>query len=109
MNDPHPGGAASAQARLVEALLQGQPRALARAITGVWRTAGGKIRLDGAALDQYDPDVLGQLIGYLPQRVTLFEGTIAENISRLEANPDPAAIVTAAQTDAGETLQILRP
>ena len=82
---------------------------LARAITGVWRTAGGKIRLDGAALDQYDPDVLGQLIGYLPQRVTLFEGTIAENISRLEANPDPAAIVTAAQKAAAHDMILKLP
>ena len=56
---------------------------LARAITGVWRPAGGSIRLDGATLDQYDPDVLGQHIGYLPQRVQLFDGTIAENIARL--------------------------
>jgi len=39
---------------------------LARAITGVWPPAGGKIRLDGAALDNYAPDVLGQHIGYLP-------------------------------------------
>ena len=56
---------------------------LARALTGVWRPAGGKIRLDGATLDQYGPDVLGEHIGYLPQRVTLFDGTIAENIARL--------------------------
>lgn len=47
---------------------------LAKALTGVWRPLGGKIRLDGAALDQYDPDVLGRLIGYLPQRITLFDG-----------------------------------
>jgi ATP-binding cassette subfamily C protein len=70
---------------------------LARALTGVWRPAGGKIRLDGAALDQYGPDVLGQHIGYLPQRVTLFDGTIAENIARLSPNPDPAMIVEAAK------------
>jgi len=70
---------------------------LARAITGVWRPAGGKMRLDGAALDQYDPDVLGGYIGYLPQRVTLFDGTIADNISRLSATPDDAAIVAAAK------------
>lgn len=69
----------------------------ARAITGVWRPAGGKIRLDGAALDQYDPDLLGSYIGYLPQRVTLFDGTIAENIARLAEHPDDAAIVAAAQ------------
>lgn len=70
---------------------------LARALTGAWRPAGGKIRLDGAALDQYDPTILGDLIGYLPQRVELFEGTIAENIARLSLAPDAAAVVKAAQ------------
>jgi len=70
---------------------------LARAITGVWRPAGGKMRLDGAALDQYDADTLGSYVGYLPQRVTLFDGTIAENIARLSPNPDDEAIVAAAQ------------
>ncbi|RYH10832.1 type I secretion system permease/ATPase [Tropicimonas sp. IMCC6043] len=70
---------------------------LARAITGVWRCAGGKIRLDGAALDQYDPDVLGRHIGYLPQRIRLFDGTIAENIARLSVRPDAAKVVEAAK------------
>ncbi|MDX1780174.1 MAG: type I secretion system permease/ATPase, partial [Thalassovita sp.] len=70
---------------------------LARAITGLWRPAGGKIRLDGATLDQYDHTVLGQLIGYLPQRVELFDGTIADNIARLSPDPDPAKIVAAAK------------
>lgn len=70
---------------------------LARALTGVWRPLGGKIRLDGAALEQYDPDVLGRHIGYLPQRITLFDGTIAENIARLDVQPDSASIVEAAR------------
>ncbi|MFW2541131.1 type I secretion system permease/ATPase [Primorskyibacter sp. 2E107] len=70
---------------------------LARAVTGVWRAAGGKIRLDGATLDQYGVDTLGQHIGYLPQRVTLFDGTIAENIARLSQNPDSEKVVAAAQ------------
>jgi len=77
---------------------------LARAITGVWRPAGGWIRLDGATLDQYDPDVLGSHIGYLPQRVTLFDGTIAENIARLATNPDDAAIISAAQKAAAHQM-----
>jgi len=77
---------------------------LARAICGVWRTANGSIRLDGAALDQYDADVLGGLIGYLPQRVTLFDGTIAENIARLSPNPDPQMIVDAAKRAAAHQL-----
>ncbi|SPH16731.1 Type I secretion system ATP-binding protein PrsD [Defluviimonas aquaemixtae] len=70
---------------------------LARALTGLWRPAGGWIRLDGATLDQYDPDRLGQYIGYLPQRVTLFDGTIAENIARLSPEPDDAAVIAAAR------------
>jgi len=82
---------------------------LARAITGVWRVAGGKIRLDGAALDQYDPDVLGQHIGYLPQRVQLFDGTIAENIARLSMQPDDAAIVKAAQKAAAHEMILAFP
>ena len=69
---------------------------LARAITGVWRPAGGKIRLAGASLEQYGQD-LGKHIGYLPQRVTLFDGTIAENIARLAQAPDPEKIVEAAR------------
>ncbi|WP_370284689.1 type I secretion system permease/ATPase [Pseudooceanicola nanhaiensis] len=70
---------------------------LARALTGAWRVAGGKIRLDGAALDQYDPTELGRYIGYLPQRVQLFDGTIAENIARLRPDRDDAKIIAAAR------------
>ncbi|MES2665180.1 MAG: type I secretion system permease/ATPase [Pseudomonadota bacterium] len=82
---------------------------LARALIGVWRPAAGKIRLDGATLDQYDPDVLGSYIGYLPQRVTLFDGTIAENIARLQADADPAKIVAAAQKAAAHDLIVRLP
>ena len=77
---------------------------LARAITGAWKPASGWLRLDGATLDQYDPDVLGDHIGYLPQRVTLFDGTIAENIARLSPDPDDAATVRAAQKAAAHQM-----
>ncbi len=77
---------------------------LARAICGVWRPANGSIRLDGATLEQYDPDVLGQMIGYLPQRVTLFDGTIAENIARLSPNPNSEMVVEAARRAAAHQL-----
>lgn len=77
---------------------------LARALIGAWPPAAGSIRIGGATLDQYHPDVLGNLIGYLPQQVALFDGTIAENISRLTANPDPERVVRAAQEAAAHQM-----
>lgn len=82
---------------------------LARALTGVWLPAGGKIRLDGASLEQYAPDVLGKYIGYLPQRVTLFDGTIAENIARLSSQPDAAKVVEAAKKAAAHDMILRLP
>ena len=70
---------------------------LIRAIIGVWAPASGHVRLDGAALNQWDPDALGRHIGYLPQDVGLFAGTVAENIARFEPAADPATIVSAAR------------
>lgn len=70
---------------------------LARALIGAWAPASGQVRLGGATLDQYAPDMLGALIGYLPQQVTLFDGTIAENIARLDPHPDADRVVRAAQ------------
>ena len=70
---------------------------LARALTGTWPAAGGKVRLGGASIDQYDPDTLGRLVGYLPQRVAIFDGTVAQNIARLAGMPDAAAVVDAAR------------
>nr|WP_244505331.1 type I secretion system permease/ATPase [Rhizobium sp. LCM 4573] len=70
---------------------------LSRVIVGAWSPVGGKVRLDGASLDQWDRDALGKHIGYLPQGVELFEGTIGENISRFDPNADPQAIVDAAR------------
>jgi len=78
---------------------------LARCVTGVWRPAGGSIRLDAAALDQYEASVLGDHIGYLPQRVQLFDGTIAENIARLSSQPNATKVVAAAKkADAHEMI-----
>lgn len=82
---------------------------LARALTGVWRPAGGTIRLDGAALDQYDADTLGKYIGYLPQRVQLFDGTIKENIARMSMTPDDAAVVSAAKKAAAHEMILKLP
>ncbi|MCK0168829.1 type I secretion system permease/ATPase [Jannaschia sp. S6380] len=82
---------------------------LAKAVTGAWPPAGGRIRLDSATLDQYDPDVLGSYIGYLPQTVTLFDGTIAENIARLQDDADPARIVEAAKKAAAHEMILQQP
>lgn len=82
---------------------------LARALIGVWRPAGGSIRLDGATLDQYDPDTLGSYVGYLPQRVALFDGTIAENIARLQAEPDGGKVVEAAKKAAAHDMIVKLP
>jgi ATP-binding cassette subfamily C protein len=68
-----------------------------RALVGVWPTASGKVRLDGAALDQWHPEKLGAHIGYLPQDVELFEGTVAQNIARFDREANAEAIVEAAQ------------
>lgn len=72
---------------------------LVRAIVGIWAptSVGGAVRLDGAKLDQWDPDSLGVHIGYLPQDVELFAGTVADNIARFEVNPDANAIIAASK------------
>lgn len=70
---------------------------LARLLVGVWRPLRGKVRLDGAALDQWDEEVLGRYVGYLPQDVELFAGTVSENISRFETAGDPAKVIAAAK------------
>jgi ATP-binding cassette subfamily C protein len=70
---------------------------LSRALVGVWTPVNGKVRLDGAGFEQWDREGLGHHIGYLPQGVELFDGTIAENISRFEQDPDADAVVAAAK------------
>jgi ATP-binding cassette subfamily C protein len=70
---------------------------LARALVGVWPAVRGTVRLDGAALDQFSAEGRGRHIGYLPQDIELFDGTVADNIARLDADPDPQAIVAAAR------------
>ncbi|MCC5968952.1 MAG: type I secretion system permease/ATPase [Pararhodobacter sp.] len=82
---------------------------LARTVIGAWQPAAGKVRLDGVALDQYEPDSLGRLLGYLPQRVALFDGTVAENIARLDPNADPAEVVRAAQLAGAHAMIVSLP
>lgn len=82
---------------------------LAKALTGAWSSAAGTVRLDGASLDQYAPDVLGRHFGYLPQRVQLFEGTIAQNIARLALEPDADKVVAAAKKAAAHQMIVNLP
>ncbi|GAB1477831.1 type I secretion system permease/ATPase [Paracoccaceae bacterium] len=82
---------------------------LGRAIVGALRPAAGKIRLDGAELRQFDPAVLGGYIGYLPQNVTVFDATVAENIARLSPTPDDARVVAAARAAAAHEMILRLP
>jgi PrtD family type I secretion system ABC transporter len=70
---------------------------LIRALIGVWAPLGGKVMLDGASIDQWAPHALGAAIGYLPQDVQLFNGTIAENIARFSPDAKPEAVIAAAR------------
>lgn len=79
---------------------------LARVLVGVWPPAGGSVRLDGADVTTWDKAELGPHLGYLPQDVTLFEGTVAENIARF-GPLDSQRIVQAAQA-AGVHEMVLR-
>jgi ATP-binding cassette subfamily C protein len=70
---------------------------LARAIVGVWPVLqGGAIRFDGAAIDQWLPSEIGRHIGYMPQNIQLFDGTIAENIARLSPDATDESVIAAA-------------
>jgi len=70
---------------------------LVRALVGVWQPVRGTVRLDGAALDQWSSNELGRHVGYLPQDVELFAGTVAQNISRFDPEARPEAVLAAAQ------------
>jgi ATP-binding cassette subfamily C protein PrsD len=70
---------------------------LSKALVGIWPAQHGVVRLDGAALDQWRNEDLGRHIGYLPQDVALFDGTVAENICRFDESATSNAILKAAQ------------
>jgi ATP-binding cassette subfamily C protein PrsD len=69
---------------------------LAKALVGIWQPSDGNVRLDGRPLAEWMPDDLGRHLGYLPQDVSLFQGTVAENIARFDSAATPSAIVEAA-------------
>jgi PrtD family type I secretion system ABC transporter len=79
---------------------------LVRVLTGIWPVTAGAVRIDGAALSQWEPDLLGRHVGYVPQDITLLEGTIAQNIAR-HGEVDGAEIIKAARA-AGVHEAILR-
>lgn len=80
---------------------------LVRAVVGLWPVHRGSVRIDGAALDQWDDVSLGRHVGYLPQDVELFAGTVAQNIARFRKNAQAADIIAAAR-NAGVHELILR-
>ena len=80
---------------------------LARALVGTWRPQRGSVRFDGGALEQWQAEALGQHLGYLPQEVALFDGTVAQNIARFDPQATSENIIAAA-TAAGVHELILR-
>jgi ATP-binding cassette subfamily C protein len=70
---------------------------LVRALVGVWQPVRGKVRVDGAALDQWSSEVLGRHVGYLPQDVELFAGSVAQNICRFDPDAIAENIIGAAK------------
>ena len=80
---------------------------LARAVTGVWPILRGTLRIDGSEISHWDPQALGRHIGYLPQDVELFAGSVAENIARFETIDEEAVIAVARKAGCHELIQSL--
>jgi len=81
---------------------------LIRAILGLWPLSAGKVALDGAEIGQWNPDELGSCIGYLPQDVELFDGTVAENIARFTEAKDEQIVRAARIAGVDEMIRALR-
>jgi ATP-binding cassette, subfamily C, type I secretion system permease/ATPase len=82
---------------------------LAKTLVGIWPAATGSVRLDGAAIDRWDPDDLGRYIGYLPQDVALFDGTVATNIARFDEAATSEAILEAARISGAHEMILRLP
>jgi PrtD family type I secretion system ABC transporter len=82
---------------------------LAKTIVGLWQPRHGQVQLDGARLDQWDSDRLGRYIGYLPQEVCLFDGSVAENICRFEHGASEARVLEAAMVAGAHHLIVSLP
>jgi PrtD family type I secretion system ABC transporter len=82
---------------------------LAKTLVGVWPAATGTVRLDGAPIDRWDSDDLGRYIGYLPQDVSLFDGTVATNIARFDDAATSQAILEAARVSGAHDMILRLP
>ncbi|OEZ30880.1 ABC transporter ATP-binding protein [Variovorax boronicumulans] len=80
---------------------------LARVLTGVWRPSSGKVRLDGADVSYWPREELGPYIGYVPQDVELFDGSVADNIARLDKVDSEAVVAAAVRANAHDMILTL--
>lgn len=78
-----------------------------RALLGIWPTSSGRIRLDGAEIYSMNRDELGPFIGYLPQDIELFEGTISQNIARFGVVDSERVVEAARMADVHELILCL--
>jgi ATP-binding cassette subfamily C protein len=82
---------------------------LARALVGVWPHVRGKIKLDNAVLEHWSSEALGKHIGYLPQDIELFDGSIAVNIARFDDNATASQVLEAAKAAGAHDLILSLP
>ncbi|MEM6488146.1 MAG: type I secretion system permease/ATPase, partial [Pseudomonadota bacterium] len=82
---------------------------LAKVLVGVWPPTVGRVKLDGAALDQWPSADVGRHFGYLPQEVALFSGTVAQNIARMAVQPDDRQVVEAAKRAGAHDMLLALP
>ncbi|CAM9816843.1 unnamed protein product, partial [Phaeothamnion confervicola] len=82
---------------------------LVRVLVGIWPVVRGSVRLDGAKLDQWEQSILGKHVGFVSQNVELFDGTVAENISRMAPEPDGEAVLRAARAAGAHDIILQMP